>query len=68
MRGEVFLMATIYTYNSINLAVDVGPSTFLRIIQEAGYKGDAYVPDLNKLRFMSKYVCMMSYPYFNHAL
>ena len=37
-RGEVFSTATIYTCNSVNLAVAVGPSSLLRILQEAGYR------------------------------
>ena len=39
-RGEVFSTATIYTCNSVNLAVAVIPSTLLRILHEAGYRGD----------------------------
>ena len=46
-RGAVFLTTTIYTCISVNLAVAVGPSTLQHILQEAGYRGDAYVPDLN---------------------
>ena len=57
-------MTTIYACNSVKLAVAVGPITLLRILQESGYRGD--IP--KKIRVMSKYVCMTSYPYFNHAL
>ena len=36
----MFSMATIYTCKSANLAVAVGPSTLLRILQEYGYRGN----------------------------
>ena len=63
-RGEVFSTVSIYTFNSVNLAVAVGPSSLLGILQEAGYRDDGP----KKFRVMSKYVCMTSYPYFSHAL
>ena len=37
-RGEVFSTETIYTCNSVNLAVAVGPSTLLLVLQEAGFR------------------------------
>ena len=40
MRSEVLSTATIYTCNSVNLAVAVGPSKLLSILQVAGYRGE----------------------------
>ena len=37
-RSEVFSTTTIYTCNSVNLAVAVGPSTLLLVLQEAGFR------------------------------
>ena len=44
----MFSAATIYTCNSFNLAVSVGPSTILCFLQEAVYRGDDYVSDVKK--------------------
>ena len=56
-RGELLLMSTIHTYNSVNLAVAVGLSTVLYILMEADYRGDAYVPDLkNSVSCLNTYV------------
>ena len=59
----MFSAVTIYTCNSVNLAVAVGPSTLLRILQEAGYRGDRPL----KIRVVSNYVRITSYPYFNYS-
>ena len=50
----MFSTATIYTYNSVNLAVAASPSTLLHIIQEAGYRGD--IPK-NSVSCLNTYVC-----------
>ena len=47
-RAELFLEAIIYTWKSVNIAVAVGTSTLLRILQEAGYNCAAYVLYLKK--------------------
>ena len=53
----MFSRATIYTCISVNLAVRVDPSTLLRILQEAGYWGDAYVSDLkNSVSCLNTYI------------
>ena len=62
--GEVFSTATIYTFNSVNLSVAIVPITIICILMEASYRGD----EPKKNCVVSKYVCMTSYPYFNHAL
>ena len=36
----MFPTATIYIFNSFNLAITIGPITLLRILQEVGYRGD----------------------------
>ena len=60
----MFLTAAIYTCNLVKLAVYISPSTLLRFLQEAGYRGNGP----KKIRVMSKYVCMTSYPYFIYDL